>query len=279
VGGGSWALAEADVAADGTVGPDWANIRSPTTTVGLSGTTVKTATDVETDTVDIQSRIGSPVSSLAADGLSRFQKLCRYIWLSLRKDTFIATDFATELSEINADNGSGIGAYANTTDSDEARRDNVGTAGAGLTAADDAVIAAIAALNNLSSAQAQTAAAAALTAYDPPTRAELTTDINSVIALLPDDIAEAIIKKNTAYSNFTFMMFDTAGDPATGKTVTATRSIDGAAFASCANAVSEISSGWYKINLAAADLNGDNIALKFTATGCAPTNCSVLPES
>lgn len=42
-----------------------------------------------------------------------------------------------------------------------------------LETADDAVIAAIAALNNLSSAQAQTAAAAALTAYDPPTNAEL----------------------------------------------------------------------------------------------------------
>jgi hypothetical protein len=48
----------------------------------------------------------------------------------------------------------------------------VGVAGAGLTAADDAVIAAIAALNNVSTAQVQTAAAAALTAYDPPTNAE-----------------------------------------------------------------------------------------------------------
>jgi hypothetical protein len=42
-----------------------------------------------------------------------------------------------------------------------------------LAAADDATLAAIAALNNLSSAQAQTAAAAALTAYDPPTNAEM----------------------------------------------------------------------------------------------------------
>lgn len=42
-----------------------------------------------------------------------------------------------------------------------------------LGTADDATLAAIAALNNLSSAQAQSAAAAALTAYDPPTNAEL----------------------------------------------------------------------------------------------------------
>lgn len=36
-----------DVTATGEAGIDWANIGSPTTTVGLSGTTVKTATDVE----------------------------------------------------------------------------------------------------------------------------------------------------------------------------------------------------------------------------------------
>jgi hypothetical protein len=42
-----------------------------------------------------------------------------------------------------------------------------------LASADDATLAAISGLNNLSSAQAQTAAAAALTAYDPPTNAEM----------------------------------------------------------------------------------------------------------
>ena len=46
-----------DVTTTGEVGIDWANIGSPTTSVNLSGTTVKTATDVETDTSDIQSRL------------------------------------------------------------------------------------------------------------------------------------------------------------------------------------------------------------------------------
>jgi len=41
----------------GYAGLDWAAITAPTTTVNLSGTTVKTATDVETDTADIQSRL------------------------------------------------------------------------------------------------------------------------------------------------------------------------------------------------------------------------------
>ena len=51
----------------------------------------------------------------------------------VRKDSAIATDNATELTEINASGGSGAGSYVSTTDSAQAQRDNVGTAGAGLT--------------------------------------------------------------------------------------------------------------------------------------------------
>jgi len=76
------------------------------------------------------------------------------------------------------------------------------------------------------------------------------------------------IKKNTAKSAFMFLMTDSTNHlPAPGLTVTAQRSIGGAAFGACANAVSEVGSGVYKIDLAAGDLNGDSIALKFTATG------------
>jgi hypothetical protein len=53
-----------DVTATGEAGIDWANIGAPTTVVGLSGTTIKTATDVATtavaiqaDTDDIQNRL------------------------------------------------------------------------------------------------------------------------------------------------------------------------------------------------------------------------------
>lgn len=75
--------------------------------------------------------------------------------------------------------------------------------------------------------------------------------------------------KNTAYSNYMFLMVDATDGytPETGLTPTCTRSIDGAAFASCANSPTEVGSGWYKINLAAADMNGDEIVLRFTGTG------------
>jgi hypothetical protein len=76
------------------------------------------------------------------------------------------------------------------------------------------------------------------------------------------------LKKNTAYANFTFVMTDSTNHlPLTGAAVAAQRSIDGAAFASCANSVTEVGSGVYKISLAAADLNGDNVMLKFSASG------------
>lgn len=52
-----------DVSAGGEAGLDWANVGSPTTVVGLSGTTIKTATDVETDTADIQSRLPAALVS------------------------------------------------------------------------------------------------------------------------------------------------------------------------------------------------------------------------
>jgi hypothetical protein len=85
------------------------------------------------------------------------------------------------------------------------------------------------------------------------------------------------IKKNTALTAFPFLMTDsTTHAPATGLTVTATRSIDGAAFGACANSVAEIANGWYKITLAAADLNGNTIALKFTATGADQNNITIV---
>ena len=73
--------------------------------------------------------------------------------------------------------------------------------------------------------------------------------------------------KNVALNDFEFVLVDSSGVPVTGRTVTATRSIDGGAVSSCANSVSEVSNGIYSINLATSDLNGNVITLRFTATG------------
>jgi hypothetical protein len=48
-----------DVSSGGEAGIDLANVGSPSTTLNLSGTTIKTATDIEVDTQDIQNRLPS----------------------------------------------------------------------------------------------------------------------------------------------------------------------------------------------------------------------------
>lgn len=85
------------------------------------------------------------------------------------------------------------------------------------------------------------------------------------------------LHKNTAYTNFMIFMVLSSDHitPATGKTVSGTVSLDGAAFGALTNSISEVASGWYKVNLAAGDLNGTEIALKFTASGTDTVNIKI----
>jgi len=83
------------------------------------------------------------------------------------------------------------------------------------------------------------------------------------------------IKKNAALANFMFAMFDTSGVLKTGLQASlrtagnSQAAIDGGAFADLTNiaTITEISNGWYKVSFAAADLNGNSIAIRFAATG------------
>lgn len=81
------------------------------------------------------------------------------------------------------------------------------------------------------------------------------------------------IKKNVALDKFAFLMTDSTNHlPATGKTITATRLIDGGAFAAgtLANAA-EVSDGIYTVDFGSGDLNGNVIVLRVTASGCDDT--------
>src|SRR5215831_2913863 len=73
--------------------------------------------------------------------------------------------------------------------------------------------------------------------------------VAQVVSLDPYVINVAGIKKNTALNAFEFPMFNGGGDLVTGETITAQRTIDGGAIASCANAASEVgTTGIYKID-------------------------------
>lgn len=81
---------------------------------------------------------------------------------------------------------------------------------------------------------------------------------------------QTVSKKNQALAKFAFLMTDsTAHNPAPSKTVTVTRSIDGAAFGSgTLSAVTELSNGIYLVDFAAADLNGNVVTLRAAGAGC-----------
>lgn len=87
------------------------------------------------------------------------------------------------------------------------------------------------------------------------------------------------IKQNSTAAGFMFVMTDSTNHaPKTGLTVTATRSIDGAAFGACANAVGEVGNGTYTIDLAAADTNGRHIMLRFTAAAADDLNIEIITQ-
>jgi hypothetical protein len=80
--------------------------------------------------------------------------------------------------------------------------------------------------------------------------------------------------RGVQYDDLEFMMVDASdlSTPETGVTVTATIGKDGGNFAACTNSVSEVSGGWYKITLTAAEMTANAIKVKFTGTGCAQRN-------
>lgn len=76
------------------------------------------------------------------------------------------------------------------------------------------------------------------------------------------------IAKNTVLSDLEFLMVDSNNHVTgkTGLTITGTRSIDGGAFSSVTGTIAEVANGVYQIDTSAADLNGEIITFRFTAT-------------
>lgn len=117
-----------DVSSGGEAGLDWSNIGSPTTVVGLSGTTVKTATDVETDTQDIQNRVPAALvggridanmgavsaDALAADNLETMLDGTGGQELSLGKLTVVSSSGAA-ITATGQGTGAGIMATGGNT--------------------------------------------------------------------------------------------------------------------------------------------------------------------
>lgn len=142
-----------DVSATGEAGVDWANVGSPTTTVGLSGTTVKTATDIATattaiqaDTDDIQARLPAALTAngnlkaslLEIIGTTFTEGAVGRIAAAFKQFFNIATPAATMDHGILVDT---LTTYTGNTPQTGDSFVRLGAAGAGLTALGDTRVA------------------------------------------------------------------------------------------------------------------------------------------
>lgn len=266
-------LGTASAGTAGYVGIDWSHINAPTTTVALSGTTIASSSGTlpsqsfypitqSTATYNLLIYVGTTGLTLTAQ-------------LSKNGGAFAAA--AGAVSEL-ADGWYLIA--GNATDS--------GTLGpliavllnAGTPVGFGTFLVVPYSPNALPAAQAGTAGGLPVLSTNSGTMTlsgglvtAITGNITGNLSGSVGSVTAAVaitsnIKKNQALTSFQFVMTDSTNhNPATGLTVSAERSIDGAAFAACANSPTEVGNGDYVINLAAADLNGNTIVLLFTAPG------------
>lgn len=200
-----------DVTATGEAGIDWGNIGGPTSTVNLSGTTVKTLTDAPSDSSGVTtllSRLSATragyLDNLSAGAVATAAKLLSYFQSALRKDVTVDADIG--------------GNYDDATDSQEAirdRGDSAWTTATGfathtaadvwavatrlLTAGTNIVLAkgtGITGFNDLSAAQVNAEVDTALGDYDAPTKTEL----DSAVAPLALETTAQDILTDTATS-------------------------------------------------------------------------------
>lgn len=275
-----------DVSSGGEAGIDWANIGSPSSAQNLSSTTVMNSLNVATNIADIQSRLPAALVSGRMESNVGAMNSAVIVAATFAANAIDSSALdATAISEIQ----SGLALAANVS----AIATEVTAINTTVAASNTAVNAIKAKTDNLPADPADASDIASsfstvntkLDTIDDFIDSEVAA-INSTVNVIATNVSaiKAItdvltIKKNTALSNFEFLMTDsTLHAPATGLSVTATRSIDGASFGSCANAVSEVGSGIYKINLATTDLNGTVVTFKFTATGADPKYVTIVPQ-
>jgi hypothetical protein len=176
-----------DVSAGGEAGLDWANVGSPTTTLNLSGTTIKTATDVETDTADIQSRIpaalvsgriDASVGAMAANTMTA-SALATDAVTEIQSGLALATDLATVAGYLDTEIAA-IKAKTDNLPANPASTTNI-TAASGITVSaigDNVITAAAIATDAVTEIQSGLATSSALTAV-----AGVTTKLDTTMEL------------------------------------------------------------------------------------------------
>lgn len=251
-----------DVTATGASGVDWANVQNPTTTVGLSGTTVGTATTV-TSGVTVTTNNDKTGYSLSASAVQAIWDAATSALVTAGSiGKFLVDELSALTSRLTAQRATNL----DNLDAPVSSR----LASAGYTPPPSAATNAAAVRSEL---------APELGRVDVPISTRSSHSAADVWSSTTRTLTNgAGVKKNAALANFPFKMVDSNDEPLPGLSVTAQRQLDGGAFAACANAVAEVANGWYKIDLAASDLNGDTVVLQFSATGAKTREFIILTE-
>ena len=240
-----------DVSSTGEGGVDWANVGGQSTSVNLSSTTtnlVNTATTL-TNLPAITSNwlTAAGIAAGALDGKGNWN--IGKTGYSLTATTGLGNQTADITGNLSGSVGSVTGAVGSVTGAVGSVTGNVGG-------------------NVVGSVGSVTGAVGSVTGAVGSVTGNVGGNVVGSVASVTAAVAiTSNIKINQALAGFEFLMTDSTNhEPATGLTVTVTRSINGGAFAAgTLSAVSEIGNGIYSVDFGAGDLNGKVITLQATA--------------
>jgi hypothetical protein len=92
------------------------------------------------------------------------------------------------------------------------------------------------------------------------------------------------LRRNVAFSNFQFLMTDDVNHrPLAGLTnadfTAKEEDLDNTGFVTLSGTITEVSDGWYSIDLTSGEMNGHDISLRFAATGADTRNLTLITVS
>lgn len=142
------------------------------------------------------------------------------------------------------------------------------------------------AVDNQSATAFMTSIATVTNLTNAPTAGDLTatmkTSVTTAATAATPTVTPAnldVYKRATAVTAFIFAMVTTEGVAAPALTVVAQISKDGGAFTTLGGSVTEISGGWYKVDITGTEMTADEVGLKFTAVGALQLNVKIRTQS
>jgi len=286
-------LGTASAGQAGYMGVDWAQVANKTTTNALTGTTIATTQQVDVNTIKTQTItcsagvtvgafVGNATASLEVDASGRVDIGKILGTASAGQAGYVGLDWGVMVNKTTSN------ALTGTTISTSQVVASVTGAVGSVTGAVGSVTGAVGSVTGnvggnvvgtvasvVGNVGGNVVGSTASIANAPANFSSLNIDASGNV------YTKTQIKKNTAVPIFEFKMRLSSDhySPATGKTVSCQRSIDGGSFSNCNTVTAtEVSNGFYYVPLAASDVNGNVIVFRATATSSDPTEITIYTQ-